>query len=99
MSAKFSEFVPPLGVFIRMPVGAFVFYPVGEFSDSASILSYANRAGGKITTSAVAGVETRSCEVTKLLRCEVVESAPDRLTPGRKANDEEVSRPGTLDCP
>lgn len=84
MGAKLSEFIPPLGMFIRMPVGSTVYYPVDDFSDMKNISSYARRAGGKIKISAIAGVKIQNCEVHKLLRCEVEIMAKSKEKPGRK---------------
>lgn len=81
---KLSDFIPPLGQFIRMPAGTVVFYPVEDCDVSHNIGAAARRVGGRITTEAVTIVSQRNCTAERALKCTVVTPGAKRKKPGPK---------------
>jgi hypothetical protein len=74
---SFSNLTPSVGDLARMPEGTTTFYEVNDFKHAGNIQSYAKSIGGKLSTAGIYYFNARDPnEVKKLLRVEVVETAP-----------------------
>lgn len=81
---KFSDFIPPVGDFVRMPAGSTTYYPASNLAEVASgVASYANRIGGKVTTAAMIVIDPKTLGTMHLLKCQVVIPGSPRGSRGR----------------
>jgi hypothetical protein len=86
-SFSFTGLVPSVGDLARMEVGTVVYYEVPDFKVAGNIQTYASSAGGRLSTTAINCFDARSpSTINKLLRVEVIETAPPKQKRGKKTD-------------
>jgi len=74
---SFSNLTPTVGALTRMPEGTVTHYSVTDFKHAGNIQTYARSIGGQLSTSSVYCFNSREPkEISRLLRVEVVKTAP-----------------------
>jgi hypothetical protein len=78
-SFSLSDLTPSVGDLSRMPEGFSAYYEVPDFKVGGAIQTYANSINAKLSTHSLYCFDARSPgELRRLLRVEVVKSAPPK---------------------